>query len=152
GGLMEIDPHNWKAKRFDKYLDAITRLQAAGITVNGTFVLGLDSHDTSVFSELDDFIRSSNLLEVQLTVQTPFPGTPLYHRLKRDGRLLGDRYWDRCTLFDVNYIPKNMTVEELEEGFVWLSEKVYSEPEFNRRKRHYMNLNKARMQDMALSA
>ena len=152
GGLMEIDPHNWKAKRYDKYLDAISRIQAAGITVNGTFVLGLDSHDTSIFAELDDFIRASNLLEVQLTVQTPFPGTPLYHRLKSDGRLLSDRYWDRCTLFDVNYRPKNMSVEELEEGFVWLSEKTYSEQEFNRRKRHYMDLNKARMQDMALSA
>jgi radical SAM superfamily enzyme YgiQ (UPF0313 family) len=152
GGLLEIDPHNWKAKRYDKYLATIDRLQAAGITVNGTFVLGLDSHDTSVFAELDDFIRDAKLLEVQLTVQTPFPGTPLYGRLKRDGRLLRDRYWDRCTLFDVNYSPAKMTVEELEEGFVWLSERVYSEAAFNGRKRHYMDLAKLRSQEFALSA
>ena len=88
---------------------------------------------------------SSNLLEVQLTVQTPFPGTPLYTRLKRAGRLLTDRYWDRCTLFDVNYVPAKMSVEELEEGFVWLSEQVYSEEDFNRRKRHYMDLTKERL-------
>ncbi|MDA9865261.1 B12-binding domain-containing radical SAM protein [bacterium] len=145
-GLRDLDPHNWKAKRFDKYLDAITRLQAAGITVNGTFVLGLDSHTTSVFAELYDFIRASNLLEVQLTVQTPFPGTPLYERLKRDGRLLTERYWDRCTLFDVNYRPTKMSVEELEDGFVWLASKVYSDKDFNRRKRHYMDLSKAHHQ------
>lgn len=144
GGLLEIDPHNWKAKRFDRYLSAISRLQAAGITVNGTFVLGLDSHTTDVFDELYDFIRASNLLEVQLTVQTPFPGTPLYHRLKRDGRLLQDRFWDRCTLFDVNYRPAQMSVEELEEGFTGLASKVYSDTEFNRRKRHYMDLTKAK--------
>ncbi len=143
-GLLDIDPHNWKAKRFDKYLDAITRIQAAGISVNGTFVVGLDSHDTSVFAELRDFIRTSNLLEVQLTVQTPFPGTPLYHRLKRDGRLLEDRYWDRCTLFDVNYIPAKMTVEELEEGFTWLASEIYSDADFTRRKRHFMDLAKVR--------
>lgn len=152
GGLLEIDPHNWKAKRYDRYLSTIERLQASGITVNGTFVLGLDSHDTSVFAELDDFIRDSKLLEVQLTVQTPFPGTPLYERLKRDGRLLSERYWDRCTLFDVNYRPAKMSVEELEEGFVWLSEKTYSEKAFNGRKRHYMDLAKARQQELALSA
>ena len=143
GGLMEIDPHNWKAKRFDRYLSAISRLQAAGITVNGTFVLGLDSHASSVFDELYDFIRTSNLLEVQLTVQTPFPGTPLYHRLKRDGRLLRDRFWDRCTLFDVNYRPAHMSVEELVAGFRQLATKVNSDEEFTRRKRHYMDLMKA---------
>jgi len=152
GGLLEIDPHNWKAKRFDRYLSAISRLQAAGITVNGTFVLGLDSHTTDVFDELYDFIRASNLLEVQLTVQTPFPGTPLYHRLKREGRLLQDRFWDRCTLFDVNYRPAQMTVEELEDGFVRLANKVYSDEEFNRRKRHYMDLTKARHQPHLASA
>lgn len=146
GGLLEIDPHNWKAKRFDNYLSAISRIQAAGISVNGTFVLGLDSHTTDVFEELRDFIRTSNLLEVQLTVQTPFPGTPLYERLRRDGRLLTDRYWDRCTLFDVNYIPAKMSVEELEAGFVWLSSEVYSEEDFNRRKRHFMDLTKDRLQ------
>ncbi len=147
GGLVDLDPTNWKAKRFDTYLDAITRIQAAGITVNGTFVLGLDSHDTSVFAELRDFIRTSNLIEVQLTVQTPFPGTPLYHRLKRDGRLLQDRYWDRCTLFDVNYIPAKMSVEKLEEGFAWLAGEVYNDREFARRKRRYMDLSKARMRE-----
>lgn len=143
-GLHGLDPHDWKAKRFDKYLSAIERIQAAGISVNGTFVLGLDTHTPAVFAELRDFIRTSNLLEVQLTVQTPFPGTPLYERLKQDGRLLWDRFWDRCTLFDVNYRPKHMSVEELEEGFRWLARDVYSDKEFNRRKRHYMDLVKNR--------
>lgn len=152
GGLMDLDPHNWKAKRYDRYLAAITRLQAAGITVNGTFVLGLDTQTVSVFDELYDFIRTSNLLEVQLTVQTPFPGTPLYHRLKREGRLLQDRFWDRCTLFDVNYRPARMSVDDLEDGFVRLATKVYSDEDFNRRKRHYMDLTKARSQPHLASA
>lgn len=151
-GLMDLDPHDWKAKRFDNYMNAITRLQAAGITVNGTFVLGLDSHDTSIFAELNDFIRALNLIETQLTVQTPFPGTPLYHRLKQQGRLLTERFWDRCTLFDVNYRPAQMSVEELEEGFVWLASKVYCDTEFNRRKRHYMDLTRARQQGLAKCA
>jgi len=145
-GLLDLDPHNWKAKRFDNYLSAITRIQAAGITVNGTFVLGLDSHTNAVFAELRDFIRTSNLIEVQLTVQTPFPGTPLFERLKHAGRLLEERFWDRCTLFDVNFQPAKMSVEELEQGFVWLASEVYNDREFSRRKRHFMDLSKARMQ------
>ena len=31
-------------------------------------------------------------------------------------RLLKD-YWDKCTMFDVTYIPKHFTVEELEDEF-----------------------------------
>ena len=143
-GLHGLDPHDWKARRFDEYLSAISRIQAAGISVNGTFVVGLDTHTAAIFGELRDFIRASNLLEVQLTVQTPFPGTPLFERLKQDGRLLWNRFWDRCTLFDVNYRPKHMSVEELEEGFRWLAGEVYSDREFNRRKRHYMDLSKIR--------
>ncbi|MDU8945749.1 B12-binding domain-containing radical SAM protein [Ovoidimarina sediminis] len=143
-GLRGIDPHDWKARRFDTYLEAIARIQAAGISVNGTFVLGLDSHTPDIFAELRDFVRASNLLEVQLTVQTPFPGTPLYARLKQTGRLLTDRFWDRCTLFDVNYRPLRMSVDALESGFRWLAGEVYNEREFNRRKRHYMDLTRAR--------
>ena len=143
-GLKGLDPHDWKAKRFETYLDAITRIQAAGISVNGTFVVGLDSHTTDIFAELRDFVRSSNLLEVQLTVQTPFPGTPLYERLKQSGRLLQDRYWDRCTLFDVNYRPKLMSVAELEQGFRWLVQELYSDADFERRKRHYMDITRVR--------
>ena len=92
-----------------------------------------------------DFVRQSGLLEVQVTVQTPFPNTPLYHRLRREGRLLDDRYWDRCTLFDVTYQPKHMSVAELQSGLRWLFGELYDEPEFLRRKRQYMEIVKAAM-------
>jgi radical SAM superfamily enzyme YgiQ (UPF0313 family) len=82
---------------------------------------------------------------VQITVPTPFPGTPLYHRLRREGRLLQERFWDRCTLFDVNFRPKNMTVDELEAGVLWLFAEIYNEREFDRRKRHYMDIVKQRL-------
>jgi hypothetical protein len=44
------------------------------------------------------------------------PGTPLYDRSLRDGRTLHLGRWDVCTLFDVHYVPKNMTLEELRQG------------------------------------
>ena len=108
--------------------------------MNGCFIAGLDSDTTDTFQEIKDFVDKSRLLEVQITVATPFPGTPYYHRLRQEGRLLQERYWDRCTLFDVNFQPKNMSVEELEAGVRWLFQEIYNEREFNRRKRHYMNI------------
>lgn len=143
-GLVGIDPHDWKAKRFDSYAEAIARIQSRGISVNGCFVLGLDAHTPEIFETVRDFVQETNLLEVQITVLTPFPGTPLYHRLKHEGRLLQNRYWDRCTLFDVNYKPKKMSVEELESGLRWLFGEIYNAGEFSRRKRHYMEILKHR--------
>ena len=143
-GLKGLDPHEWKMRRFNSYLEAIERIQSRGISVNGCFVLGLDAHDAGIFESVRDFIRDSNLLEAQLTVLTPFPGTPLYDRLRREGRLLKERFWDRCTLFDVNYQPKNMSVEELEGGLRWLFGETYNAREFARRKRHFMEIAKRR--------
>jgi radical SAM superfamily enzyme YgiQ (UPF0313 family) len=141
--LHGIDPRNWKQKHHSAYLRAIDKIQSRGISVNGCFILGLDSQTPDTFVELRDFVERSGLLEVQITVQTPFPGTPLYARLKHEGRLLQERFWDRCTLFDVNFQPKHMSVETLEEGLRWLFSEIYNEQQFNRRKRHYMEIVKA---------
>ena len=67
------------------------------------------------------------LYDVQLTLLTPFPGTPLYTRLLKEGRILQPGRWDLCTLFDINYAPLTMTVDELREGMYWLAERLYSE-------------------------
>jgi len=143
--LTGIDPANWKQKQSAHYLDAIEKIQAHGVTVNGCFILGLDGHTPAIFEQLKDYIDRSGLLEVQITVATPFPGTPYWSRLKEEGRLLQDRYWDRCTLFDVNFRPLGMTVEQLEEGMRWLFGEIYNEREYARRQRQYMEIVKNRM-------
>ena len=145
-GLHGIDVAGFKEKRAARYLEAIDRIQSRGVTVNGCFIVGLDNHTPDVFEKLKAFIDRSGLLEVQITVMTPFPGTPLYDRLRREGRLLTDRYWDRCTLFDVNYVPKGMTVRQLEEGLMGLFRDVYNEREFAKRQRRYMEIVKTREQ------
>jgi radical SAM superfamily enzyme YgiQ (UPF0313 family) len=143
--LGQVDPGNWKQSRSDRYLEAIDRIQSRGVSVNGCFILGLDGHTPDIFQEVKTFVERSGLLEVQLTVMTPFPGTPLYQRLHNEGRLLQERYWDRCTLFDVNYKPSGMSVEELETGLRWLFEKTYNDEQFNKRKRNYIEIVKARL-------
>lgn len=117
---------NWKMKQLDKYRYAIDKIQSYGITVNGCFILGLDGQDKGIFDEVWKFVQESGLYEVQITVMTAFPDTPLYKRLARERRVVKEGDWARCTLFDVNFRPKNMSVPELEKGFRDLAEKVYS--------------------------
>ncbi len=131
---------NWKMRKQGKYRAAIAKIQSYGITVNGCFILGLDGDTPSVFEEVYDFARDSGLYEVQITFMTPFPGTPLYHRLKQEGRIIRDRAWELCTLFDINFLPKNMTVDELQEGFLWLSKNLYSKDAVQERRRKFREM------------
>ncbi|RXQ95833.1 radical SAM protein [Ancylomarina salipaludis] len=123
----------WKSKQFKNYSKAIDKIQSYGITVNGCFVLGFDSDTKETFIETEKFIKESNLSDVQITILTAFPCTDLYQQLKNEGRLLTD-YWDKCTLFDVTYQPKNFSVEELEDEFQNLMTKVYSDDLVKKRK------------------
>lgn len=126
-GLDGLEQHsNWKLKRLDRYKRAVERIQAHGITVNGCFVLGLDHTGLESFEHVARFVRESGLYEVQITVQTPFPGTALYRRLSDEKRLLYPGDWERYTLFDVNFRPTHMTMAELESGFRNLAGELYN--------------------------
>jgi radical SAM superfamily enzyme YgiQ (UPF0313 family) len=137
-GLHGIEQKSdWKAKQLDHYLSAIDRIQGHGISVNGCFVLGLDGTGTESFDQVRDFVRASGLYEVQITILTAFPRTPFYERLQREGRLLDASAWELCTLFDVNFRPDQMSVQELEENFVSLARDLYSDEATRSRQRAY---------------
>ena len=125
---------DWKHRRWSKYREAIRNIQAHGIAVNGCFILGLDGHDETIFDRVYQSIDELQLFDVQLTVQTAFPGTPLYQRLKESGRLLKEEAWERCTLFDVNFEPNLMSPERLREGLHDLVQRVYNPDALNQRR------------------
>lgn len=118
---------NWKAKRLPLYQDLLKNIQDHGVRVNGCFVLGLDGQGPEIFDQVREFARKSSLFDIQITIQTPFPGTPLYDRLKSEGRLIQDEDWDRHTLFDINFKPSGMTAEQLAAGFRNLGVDLYSD-------------------------
>ena len=137
GVLSNIGTTNWKARQYDRYYQAIQKIQSYGITVNGTFILGLDGTGYESFDDVFNFVEKSGLYEVQVTLQTPFPGTKLYEDLKKAGRLLKENAWELATLFDLNFIPENMTVKELNTHFSQLVQRLYSKEFTKQRKTQF---------------
>jgi radical SAM superfamily enzyme YgiQ (UPF0313 family) len=125
---------DWKLRKLPEYESAIRTIQSQGIAVNGCFVLGLDGHTEGVFDAVYDFVERTGLYEAQITVLTPYPGTALYHRLRQQHRLLEDGAWNRCTMFDVNYLPTGMSPERLQWGLVELGRRLY-DPAFIAKRR-----------------
>jgi radical SAM superfamily enzyme YgiQ (UPF0313 family) len=140
-GLRGLElKRDWKLRRWQESKEAVRRIQSSGIRVNGCFILGLDGQGPEIFDRVLEFAMETELFDVQITVQTPFPGTPLYSRLKREGRLLRDNAWEMCTLFDINFRPEQMTVEELRRGFIDLGKKLYSHELTERRRANFEEL------------
>lgn len=128
---------NWKARRTERYLRAIETIQKHGVTVNGCFILGMDGDGPESFDNVFDFVNASGLYDVQCTYLTPFPGTPLYHRLNEEGRLLVADATERCTLFDINFKPTHMSVTELADGYRNLVHRLYNEEFVQTRNRNF---------------
>jgi radical SAM superfamily enzyme YgiQ (UPF0313 family) len=102
----------------EQYLETVKRLHDVGIGVWGAFVFGFDEDTKDVFAATAEFGIRAKLLMASYSVLTPYPGTPLYLRLKEEGRLLDERWWlkEQRDGFPV-FRPKHMTPEELFEGW-----------------------------------
>jgi radical SAM superfamily enzyme YgiQ (UPF0313 family) len=110
------------------YEKALENLRRHGIRLYVTFILGYDEDDADTMEETLAFAQRNSFYIVAFNHLTPFPGTPLYERLQREGRLLYDRWW-----LDPNYrygmipfAPRGMTPEELQERCMEARRRFYS--------------------------
>jgi radical SAM superfamily enzyme YgiQ (UPF0313 family) len=131
-GFESLSPQSNSAigKEFNNvgsYRRLVKQLHERGIAVMGCFVHGLESDDDDCFKRTLDFIDSANIDIPRFTVCTPFPGTPFFNRLKREGRILTENW----TLYDAQHVvfkPKLMDAERLQEGHIQCWKSAYSIP------------------------
>jgi radical SAM superfamily enzyme YgiQ (UPF0313 family) len=122
-----------KQAELARIMDAVSAIQAAGVAVNGCFIVGAEGETHASLARLTDFLLAAPFAEIQLTLQTPFPGTGLYAKLQEQGRLLAERTWSHYTLFDVTYLPDLLSVAELENGFQEVLRHVFAPAATSRR-------------------
>ncbi len=107
------------------FQEAIERIHSRGISIVGNFIVGFDTDHLSVFRDTRDFILQNNVLYPFFSILAPMPGTALHEEFKEEGRL-DTLDW---SLFDTRHVlfkPKNMTREQLMDGYVWLFEQCYT--------------------------
>jgi radical SAM superfamily enzyme YgiQ (UPF0313 family) len=98
-GFESLNPENLKNmnKQFNNarggIRKAVKTIHSHGIRLYGTFIFGYDNDTESSFQETLDFCKDEKLFMVAFNHLTPFPATPLYERLKKEGRLIFDSWW-----------------------------------------------------------
>lgn len=122
-----------KTKNIGKeYAEVIRVLHEHNILVQACFVFGFDTDDASVFDESAAYIVNSKFDLPQISIYTPFPGTPVFDKLSRAGRIL-TRNWTLYNGQNVVFQPLRMTRTELENGTDRVRKYAYSLRALSRR-------------------
>lgn len=99
----------------NNFEDIFRKIQKHGITVHGEFIFGLDSDTPEKLRRRTDYILSSSIDVMEVSLFTPLPGTRLMKRLEKDRRLLFTDYpndWDYYDMEQVTFEPALMSVDE----------------------------------------
>jgi radical SAM superfamily enzyme YgiQ (UPF0313 family) len=120
-----LDDINKKTNRVDEYISTFKKIHDHGMSVMGSFIFGFDYDTIDVFDKTDDFIRKSELEMPIFQILTPFPGTTLFNRFYKEGRII-TKDWSKYDLEQAVFKPKNMTKNELEQKFGEFIVKQYS--------------------------
>lgn len=108
-----------------EYEQAIREIHKRGIMINGSFVFGLDGDTPETFDATVDWIVKNRIETVTSHILTPYPGTALYDRMQRAGRITSHD----LSLYNTAHVvfqPQGMTAEELYKGYLHVYDSVYS--------------------------
>ncbi len=111
----------------EDYRDVIRRIHDYGIGVSGAFVFGLDDDDEGVFDRTYEFVQQAKLESPYFSILTPYPGTRLYQKLAKEGRII-DHDWSNYNTNNVVYRPQGMTAQQLFDGYFRLQNAVHTVP------------------------
>ena len=133
-GFESLNPSNLKImhKTFNTmrggFVQALANLKRKRIRVYGTFIFGYDNDQPDSFSETVAFAKEQAFYIAAFNHLTPFPGTPLYQRLKSEGRLLYPSWWldDRYSYNRIPFKPKGMDAETLQQNCLKARKEFYS--------------------------
>lgn len=114
-----------KTNKVATYVASAKAFRDNGIGILGSFVLGLDGDGPDVFERILRFCEEARIEAGIFPILTPYPGTKIRERLLGEGRILSSS-WRDYDMEHVNFRPKGMTVDELQEGYDWLMREYYS--------------------------
>jgi radical SAM superfamily enzyme YgiQ (UPF0313 family) len=110
--------------KVEEYAQAVKNIHDNGMVVIGSFMFGFDTDTKDVFYETLKMIKELEIDIVDFCILTPFPGTPVFNRLEKEGRIL-TKDWSKYKL-NVVFLPKNMTPDELLNGVRKIYRDFYS--------------------------
>jgi len=83
-----------------------------GISIAAFYILGLENDTRAGILKTIEYAKKLNTLVAQFTIATPYPGTPYYEKLKKEGRIMADN-WEDYDAYTPVFKHKSLSSEEL---------------------------------------
>jgi radical SAM superfamily enzyme YgiQ (UPF0313 family) len=139
-----IDTSDYIRKRIERY-------KSFGLGIEGTIILGIDSHTEDEIKRLVDFLLEVDLDLAEFTVLTPFAHTKVREQLKEENRILTDDF-SKYNAGNVVFQPKNMSPEKLQQMYHYAWETFYKdEPQTYKMYKLYKKIMPQRVRGQTLS-
>jgi radical SAM superfamily enzyme YgiQ (UPF0313 family) len=122
-----IDTIGKKTNKVKDYAKAVKNIHDNKMAVVGDFIFGFDTDTKDVFNSTLKMIKELKIDVCDFCILTPLPGTPLFFKLEKEGRLL-TKDWSKYSMKNVVFQPKNMTPNELMQGLKKMYYEFYSTP------------------------
>lgn len=120
--ITSVNKHQNNVDTYEKLID---ELHSRGIMINASIVFGFDNDHPGVFADTLEWLVRNKIETVTAHILTPYPGTKLFKQLSEENRII-DFDWNHYNTSNVVFAPKNMTPEELFNGYIWLYDQFYS--------------------------
>ena len=137
-GIENISPENLasvskeRVNRPERYRHLIAAYRRAGVIVLAGMIMGFDTDTEQSIADNLNFMRTEKIPMISLYILTPFPGTPLFSRLKEEGRILTED-WSRYDSYTCVFRPRNLAPERLTDLYWEACRKITTLPAILRR-------------------
>jgi radical SAM superfamily enzyme YgiQ (UPF0313 family) len=118
-------------------LESVATIQSYGMQVMGGFILGFDTDGEDIFDRMVEFIQSSGIPIAMVGLLQAMPGTQLFRRLRREGRIVDPGHGDN-TDDKLNFLP-HMDAAKLVEGYRSVLKRIYSCEAYYERVKLYLS-------------
>jgi radical SAM superfamily enzyme YgiQ (UPF0313 family) len=117
-------------------MESVRRIQSYGMEVMAGFIVGFDNDPEEIFDKQVEFIQESGIPLAMVGLLLALPGTQLYRRLLKEGRILAEGTGNNMNLA-LNFVPK-MNPERLVEGYRSILQRIYHPDAYYERVRKFL--------------
>jgi len=105
--------------------EKIKKIISTGIIVQSSMIFGLDDDDAHTFEKTVSFLRANKVSLSSFCILTPYPGTRVHERMKKEGRIISED-WEQYNNQHVTFLPKGLSPKQLKDGSDWAGTNFYS--------------------------
>lgn len=105
---------------------AVKKIQSYGLEVMAGFILGFDSDTEDIAERQIAFIQETGIARAMVGLLTALPGTELFERLKREGRLLSASDGNNTSCEAANFVTR-LDSDTLKRGYCKVLNTIYDD-------------------------